>query len=266
MVNLRFPTLKKKPALAGVVMILLAGVSMTLAWTGVVPRSQAAQDTSPTAVQLQFPTATETPGPPTATLTRTPTSAGRAVVEAISNETNVRAGPDINDQLMGKIFPGTLYPVVAKRFDWYQIEFPDSPNGTAWVYRDVVTLSGDADVIPELELEDIPTVDPAFVAAQETALFITATPGAAASLTAQVQVTPTGVFTPGPVTQAATLEPGAPLPTFTDPAITNTPVIIPEAAPVSSTGDSGGLPPIVPILALGALGFMGLLVAFLKRL
>ena len=186
------------------------------------------------------------------------------MVEAISNETNVRAGPDINETRVGLIYPGTLYPVLGKRFDWYQIEFSTSPSGTAWVYKDVVTLTGDAALIPELELADIPTLDPNFASVQETLAYVSATPGSAATLTAQALITPTGIFTPEPGALAPTLVPGAPLPTFTFPPYTPTPVLIPRSNPTQPS--ESGLAPIVPILALGALGLMGLLVALLRRL
>ena len=118
-------------------------------------------------------------------------------------------------------------------------------------------------VVVELELGDIPTSDPLLSAAEDTAEAITQTPGIAFTLTAQSFITPTGVFTAasgaGP-----TLVPGQPLPTYTFPPYTPTPVPIPRANPAPVT--ESGLPPIVPIVALGALGLMGLLVAVLRRL
>jgi len=248
---------------------LLLLASGSIAWASLgdsEPEAARAAQTTPTAVQLQFPTPTATAGPPTDTPTRTPTSQGRPVVEAISNETNVRAAADINAVRLGLIFPGTTYPVIGKSFNWYLIEFPESPTGSAWVYRDVVRLTGDEALIPELTEEEIPAVDPAFVSAQETAQFVSATPGAIATLTAQVQLTPTGVFTPAPGEEGTeALDPDAPRPTFTSPPYTNTPIVIPKAAADASTSP-GGLAPIVPILALAALGLMGLLVGLFRRL
>lgn len=248
-----------------VIVLLLIG-SASLAGAGAVsgpgraaPRAQL----SPTPVQLQFPTATETPGPPTASPTRTPTSAGRPVAEALAEGTNVRAGPDISENRVGQIYPGTAYAILGRRFQWYWIEFPDSPSGTAWVHESVVRVTGDTALIQEVELESVPTIDPAFLAAQQTADAITATPGAAATLTAQAQITPTGIFTPEPGA-GPTLAPGQPLPTFTFPPYTVTPVIIPRTNPTPTANT--GLPPLVPILALGALGLVGLLVSILRRL
>ncbi len=241
-------------------LMLIGGVSF--AWAGPAP-GQARAQISPTPVQLQLPTATATPGLPTATVTRTPTSAGRPQVEALADATNVRAGPDISETRLGQIYPGMTFAVLGKRFQWYWIEFPDSPSGTAWVHESVVKVLGDAGLIEEIDLENIPTVDPGLLAAQQTAEAITATPGAAATLTAQAQITPTGIFTAEPGS-GPVLVPGQPLPTFTFPPFTVTPVAFPRTNP-ATTADTA-LAPIVFILALGALGMVGLLVSLLRRL
>ena len=104
---------------------------------------------------------------------------------------------------------------------------------------------------------------PAFQVQQQTADAIANTPGAAATLTAQVLITPTGIFTAAPG-EAVTLAPGAVLPTFTYPPYTPTPVAFPRTNPPAE--EAGGLAPLVPILVLGALGLMGLLIALLRRL
>ncbi|WP_162909339.1 SH3 domain-containing protein [Aggregatilinea lenta] len=229
---------------------------------GGAPDSMALQATP---IQLTFPAPSATQGPPTGTATRTATAAGRPVIEAVTAETNVRAGPDINEPRVAVISPGTQYPVVGRRFDWYQIEMPEASGGVGWVYSGVVTLIGDEAAIPNLELDQIATVDPSLQAVQQTADFVTATPGALLTLTAIGQVTPTGVFT-SEGGEAATLEPGAPLPTFTPPPFTNTPIIIPQASGATSEASDDAIPPIVPILALAALGLLGLMVALLRRL
>ncbi|WP_324392035.1 SH3 domain-containing protein [Aggregatilinea sp.] len=246
------------------VALLAAGGTIARAATGGEASESSAQQ-QPTPIQLTFPAPSATQGPPTGTPTRTPTVAGRPMIEAVTAETNVRSGPDINDPRIAVISPGTQYAVVGSRFDWYQIEMPEATGGVGWVYSGVVTLIGEAAQIPELELDQISTADPALQAAQQTADYVTQTPGAIMTLTAMVQVTPTGVFTPEGG-EAATLVPGAPLPTFTPPPFTNTPVIIPQASGAASEASTEGMPPIVPILALGALGLMGLLVALLRRL
>lgn len=224
-----------------------------------------AQAETPTSVQLTFPEPTQPPEiVASASPTRTATIVANNFIEARASDTNVRAGPDINAERVGLIYPGTQYRVIARRFEWYQIEFLESPTGSAWVHNSVVDLTGNAADIPEVDLEQISTIDPAFIAAQETARFVRETPGALATLTAAVEITPTGVFTTSP-DELRTLDPSAIPPTFTEPPYTNTPIVIPRGAP-ASTESSGGLPPIVPILALVALGLMGLLVGLLRRL
>ncbi|MBN2303745.1 MAG: hypothetical protein JXQ72_04675 [Anaerolineae bacterium] len=252
-------------AAAAVILITILAVILARARDSRAAPDVQGNQISPTPIQLQFPTATETPGPPTETPTRTPTSIGRPYAEALSDGTNVRANPDINANRVAQIYPGTLYPVLGRNFQWYMIEFPNTPNGIVWVHESVVTISGDETQIAEINLADVPTLDPLFANAQETAAVITQTPGAIASLTARVQITPTGLFTANPGA-TFTLAPGQRLPTFTFPAYTPTPLVIPRTMPVSATTDSSGVPPIIPILVLGSLGLMGLLVAFLRRL
>ena len=244
--------------------VILLTVLVALGWTQVT-RAEPGAQASPTSIQLQFPTATETQGPPTETPTRTPTSEGRPWAEAVSEATNVRAEPDINGDRVAQIYPGTRYPILAKRFQWYQIEFPNTPNGIAWVHESVITVNGDETLIPELE--EVPTSDPVYLAAQQTAEVLEQTPGALATQTAMSNITPTGVFTADPGEAAPTLEPGAPLPTYTNPPYTPTPLVVPRTSTATTTtDDDSGLPPLVPIMALGALGLMGLLVAALRRL
>jgi len=255
----------KRTVLIALLAILVLAGGASLVWAQPVSDSghaaHQAQGT-PTPVQLQFPTATATPEPPTASPTRTPTSAGRPYIEALQESTNVRAGPDINENRVGQIFPGTTYPILGKRFQWYWIEFPESPAGTAWVHESVVRIGGDITQIQDIELESIPTIDPVTLAVQQTAEAIINTPGAVATLTAQAQITPIGVFTPGAA--GPTLAPGQPLPTFTFPPYTVTPIPIPRTNPPPA--NSSGIAPIVPILALAALGLMGLLVSLLRRM
>ncbi len=130
------------------------------------------------------------------------------------------------------------------------------------MHNSVVTLSGDAALIPEVELDQIPTVDPLFIDQQGTAQAVQDTPGALATLTAQALITPTGLFTPGAA--APTLLPGQPLPTFTYPPFTVTPVLVPRANP--PTAEQTGIAPIMIILALVAVGLMGLLIGLLRRI
>ncbi len=261
MVTPNCPPSRRLLALSLALLLAAAGIGTAWAHADSVRSDRHAQEATP--VPLIFPTSTASPAA-SGTPTRTPTQgASGAFVEAISEGTNVRAGPDINEARLGQIAPGTQYPVLGRRFNWYLIAYPDTPGGQAWVYNEVVTVSGDPTTIVEMELGDIPTSDPLLSAAEDTAEAITQTPGIEFTLTAQSFITPTGVFTAAPGA-GPTLAPGQPLPTYTFPPYTLTPVPIPRANPAPVT--ESGLPPIVPILALGALGLMGLLVAVLRRL
>ena len=251
----------RRGVLSALVTVGVLGIGVSLAWaSGSGARAErSAQAASPTPVELQFPTSTPTPGPPTATPSRTPTSVGRPWVEAIGEYANVRAEPDINGARVGQIRPGTTYPILGQRYQWYWIEYPEIPAGAAWVHESVVKVGGDVTQI--VQLDELPTVEPELAAAQATALAISATPGMVATMTAQAQITPTGVFTAQP--QAGGALDGQPLPTFTFPPYTVTPLVIPRQNPPPA---ESGLPPVVPIMALGALGLLGLLVATLRRL
>lgn len=223
-----------------------------------------------TAIPLALATNTETPAP-TGSPTRTPTQEGgpQVLVEAIDPDVgaNVRSSPEISaTNIVGKIMPGNQYVVRGKRFNWYQIEYPEAPNGIAWVYADVVTVIGNVDDIREFEEGEIATVDPMVLAIQGTGTAVANTPGGLATLTAQAMITPTGVSTADAST--STWVPGQPLPTFTPPGLSLTPPIIPQQVDDSATSGAtlGGVPTLVPILGLAALGVLGLLISLIRRL
>jgi hypothetical protein len=196
---------------------------------------------------------------------------GPALLEARNPDTNVRAEPDITANRLGQIQPGAQYVVRGRRFEWYQIDYPDTPTHIGWVHQSVVNIIGDASLIPEIDPALLPTTDPTLAARQETAIAATQTPGGLLTLTAQVLVTPEGLFTTEPGilgVNVSTLAPGERLPTFTFPPFTDTPISIQELQNVKVTPEDSptGFPPIIPVLGLGALGLMGLLVGILKRL
>lgn len=220
-----------------------------------------------TPIPIDLPTATPTQLADTETPTRTPTSAGPALVQALTEGTNVRSGPDINNERVGQIGPTETYAVRGRRFQWLQIEFDDSPNGIGWVHQSVVTIIGDAEAIPDLSQQDVPAVDANFAAQQETLIAITSTPGAVETLNAEATANPA-------VTQAAQpLATGTPvvaspgfLPTFTYPPFTNTPLPIGELTEPREVAVGGSsVPPVAPILGLIGLGGLGIFVSLLRR-
>lgn len=228
----------------------------------------AAQDdgrSTPAPVQLPTDTPSPTPLPPSPT--RTPTSQGPAFVEAINPDANVRSGPDLEFDRLGRIQPGETYIVLGRQFRWFQIEYPNSPTRTAWVFDAVVTLTGDLDQIPDLSQQDIPTIDPNLAAAAETRIAISQTPGGLLTLTAEGGGTaPDGLFTTTPL-PSQTLAPGERLPTFTFPPFTYTPIPIEQLQqPVTVTSaDDEPFAPAIPVLGLLGLGILGLLVGIIRR-
>lgn len=199
----------------------------------------------------------------TATSTRTPTPEGPALAEALEGPTNVRSGPDITYERLGQILPGATYPILGQAAGtlWYKIQFPDSPNGTAWVFEQVVSITGNIEAIPQIEISNEPTVNVGRAQATQTIEALAQTPGALETATVAAQIAGF-VATGGPSEATSTL---APQPTFTFPpgAGAQATTFIPTQAPTVSNG--GGLPPIIPIVGLGLLGTLGLLIAVLRR-
>lgn len=250
--------------------VLIAwGLAMALVAASLAFAPARAQEATPTAGQLQFGNVSPSPQPGAVeveeTVTRTPTPPGPAYAEAI-DEANVRAGPGIDYDRLGTIYNGDRYVVIGAHRDypWYQIEFPDSPTGTAWIYRDLVTLSGNVQNVPIIEGAEVPTQDPAQISARQTIAVLEQTPGALGTATALAALLPTGVFAPGGA--GDTTQTPRP-PTFTPPPLvpTQPPVAL---APGRGQGDggAGGLPPAVPIIGLAAIGILGLIVSVARRL
>ncbi len=216
-----------------------------------------------TPLRVELPTASPTSAElETSTPTRTPTLPGPALAEALEGETNVRAAPDIEAERLGQIVPGELYPVLGRAAGtlWLKIQYPGSPTGTAWVFEQVVELTGNVDEIPELEVQAGPTIDAGAVAGTQTIEAIALTPGALATATAEAIIFGAALDgSPLPPTETQ-----GPLPTYTFP-----PTLAPQSTAASGTGimtdTAGGLPPIVPILALAGLGSLGLLISLLRR-
>ncbi|MCB9451812.1 MAG: SH3 domain-containing protein [Anaerolineaceae bacterium] len=260
---------------------LILGVIASLVWVG--QGVQAQSNVSPTPVQVQIPNAA--PGgveqsEATMTPTRTPTPVGPVLLEAIT-EANVRAEADLESEKLGTIRAGDTYPILGRYFRWLQFQYDKSPNGTAWVFDELVTIVGDETTIPDLNVNALPTVDVAAVNATGTWEAITLTPGGLLTATAQARVLPapgSNLSSPGQGGDNGVALPQV-LPTFTWPpdlaavGQTVTPVsgsgeslvtVTPSAGNISNPlGD--GMPPIAPILLLGGLGVLGLLIASIRR-
>jgi uncharacterized protein YraI len=75
--------------------------------------------------------------------------------EAIQ-QANLRAGPGVDYPQVGAIVAGTKYPLVGRsaRFPWYLIALPDT---LGWVYKDLVTVTGNLNAVPFSEVIVSPT-------------------------------------------------------------------------------------------------------------
>lgn len=84
---------------------------------------------------------------PTATPTPEPVIAG--AVRAI-DPVNLRAEPMADSERVGGLYLGDTANVLAVNKDgtWWQIEFPDAPDGVAWVSADFVEFEGDRAGVP----------------------------------------------------------------------------------------------------------------------
>ena len=143
---------------------------------------------------------------------------------------------------------------------WFKIQFPNSATGTAWVFEQVVTISGNVDQIPDIQISTEPTIDANQVGATQTVEGLALTPGALATATADAIIFGAAINgSPLPPAETA-----GPLPTFTYPATLAGPVT-PGTTATRSSEPQEGLPPILPIVALAALGSFGLLISLLRR-
>ncbi|MCS7062187.1 MAG: SH3 domain-containing protein, partial [Anaerolineae bacterium] len=99
--------------------------------------------TDPSAVLVE-PSVTS--APPTAISPQLP----QAVLKAGNEFVNVRAGPALTFNKLGEVKPGQRVTVRGKTADglWWQISWPDAPNGTGWVYADYLDLAGDVNNLP----------------------------------------------------------------------------------------------------------------------
>ncbi len=244
--------------------LLAGGAGTSLAAEDSSPAKQATTPPpTPSPGQIQLPTATPTVvGGPTATPTRTPTLVP-VMAETIGDPTNLRSGPGLDFEIVGTVEIGTMLPIVGRSvlLPWLVVEWPDGPDGRAWVFEQLIVVRGDITTVPVVEPPAAPTANPTQLVLQATATILIQTPGAVQTATAQAFVVPTGVFTQTP---QPGLEPGGVLPTFTPPQPYVQPsVILPQQV---ASAPSRGIPPAALIIVLGAMGFLSVVLGLLRRL
>jgi hypothetical protein len=262
-------TMKTKSFFGRIVLILAINL-LALALLG----QQMATAQNATTVPLVIPTLTASNAisvtPASNFVPPTPTIA-RAVVESLHGKpgsgepgANLRAAPDIKAEILGTIVPGEFYSVLGRSNDWLEIQYDKSTTGRAWVFKGVVNITGlDPNQIPTIGGSAVPSPNLTSAAEQASLSAVTLTPGGIQTLQAQ-RTAATGVFVNGDDsgTQAADQSTG-PLPTFTFPS-----AFVEATLPsrVTTTTNQGGIPPIIPILALGGVGLLGLFISALRRL
>jgi len=228
---------------------------------------------TPARINLSTATLPPTSQLVTETPTRTPTPIGLIVLEAIT-EANVRAEPDPESERLGTIRVGEIYTVLGRYFRWIQFQYDPSPTGKGWVFDELVTITGDTNAILDLAEQVVPTVDPALLGSIETLEAVILTPGGILTATANARVIPAPVTVDSAsITESTeTVNNILALPTFTYPpnitrgevndVVEAQPTVSPETQAVELANN---MPPIVPILALGGLGILGLLVSSIRR-
>jgi hypothetical protein len=217
---------------------------------------------TPQPVSLSTAAPADVPGSTDATATRTPTPEGQIFIEA-REFANVRAQPDPGAAQLGQISAGERYTATGRYFQWIQFQYPPSPSGLGWVFADLVNVTGDAALIPELTDPAANAPSGAELQAAGTQAAVTLTPGGVLTATASTRFEALG---------QATLDGPNILPTFTyPPGIIFQPtssVPAAEATPAPSGDIEAGttsLPPVVPVLIVAGLGVFGLLVNSLRR-
>ncbi len=112
-------------------------------------------------------------------------------------QANLRGGPGIDYPVVGEIAAGTRYRVLARHslVPWLRLDVPETGGVEAWVYQELVTVSGSLGAVPVVNDFD-PTVTPTALRAANTpaATFTLAAPPAGVSVT----LTPSATATVAP--------------------------------------------------------------------
>jgi hypothetical protein len=214
-----------------------------------------------------------------ATITVLPTWTATAVPSARLqplSEANVRAEPDPEAELIGVIRSNQQFVVTGRYFRWFRFEYPDAQNDEGWVFDELVQIVGDASTIRDLTLDPTPTLDAQVIGLTQTAEVVILTPGGLLTVTANVGQLP--LPAPPGIQAQVTSESNLPavnqaLPTFTYPP--NLPAVslvtTPESTAPPAVFDEilenlpDNFPPILPIVALGLLGVIGIIVTSGRR-
>ena len=82
----------------------------------------------------------------------------------ILGEVNIRYGPGINYPRIGVAAPGQRFDITGyhTQLPWIRISYPESPNGSAWIARDLLRLDGDIFAAPAISstIFNLPALTP----------------------------------------------------------------------------------------------------------
>ncbi len=99
----------------------------------------------------------------TATLSPLASSQSTVTIEAL-DEINVRFGPGVDYPRIARIGPGQSYTALNRHalYPWLMIALPEAPEGTGWVFMEVIRITGDVNSLPIITAEEIgwPTLTP----------------------------------------------------------------------------------------------------------
>ncbi len=117
----------------------------------------------PTAAPATNAPSTVSPTPAVALATSTPTAQFN-VTGVTQGEVYIRYGPGVEFQRLGVASAGERFEVTAQhtQFPWLQIRYPASPNGFAWVAKDLLVIEGNLAAVPAVSqtVFNLPTLTP----------------------------------------------------------------------------------------------------------
>ena len=124
--------------LRSVFIFIVGGIFFLTACAGTSPTPNASLNTATPDPTVVEPTSTLSPAF-TLTATQTPASVF-VTIKPDEAEVTVRSGPGTTYAIVGKLQPGQKIAAlgISKGSGWFQIEFPQSPDGKAWVFASLV--------------------------------------------------------------------------------------------------------------------------------
>ena len=106
-------------------------------WIGRAPFSElVVNEAPPTAPPAAQPASSATPPP---------TAPAWTVYGSVRGEVNIRHGPGVDYPRAGVAFAGERFEISGyhTQFPWLRVVYASSPNGSAWIARDLLAVSGD---------------------------------------------------------------------------------------------------------------------------